>query len=58
MQDSAMNGEWSQGWEWEQKAWEGIEMVCSPFKALKQGQIENETFKQSFMKALRTIMEE
>lgn len=42
----------------EQKAWEGIEMVCSPFKAQKQGQIEKETFKLSAMKALGTIMEE
>lgn len=27
-------------------------MICSAFKALKQDQVENETFKQSFTKAL------
>lgn len=31
-------------------------MICSAFKALNQDQVKNETFKQSFNKALGIIM--
>lgn len=46
------------GWEWEQKARAGTEMICFPFKALKQGQVKNEPFKQPFTKTSGTIMGE
>ena len=57
MQDSVVDGDGVWGGQWRQKAWEGMGMICSPFKALKEGQVKNGVFKQSLTRMLRIILE-
>ena len=44
IQDSVVYGDGVWGGQWQQKAWEGMKMICS-FKSLKESQVKNGIFK-------------